>query len=48
MRNIYVGPHIINITGMTEAELEKLAKQLEAALDDIEEILNATTEEEVS
>ena len=46
MRNIFVGPHVINISGLTEAELEKLEKQLEAALDEVDRALNPTSEEE--
>lgn len=46
MRNIYIGPHVINIGGLTEAELEKLQKQLEAAVEAVEETLNRETEEE--
>ena len=40
MQNIYVGTHIINITGLSEAELERLQRSLEVALDDVEEALN--------
>ncbi len=46
MRNIYVGTHIINITGMNEAELERLQRSLEVALDDVEEALNRDEVEE--
>jgi hypothetical protein len=46
MQNIYVGPHVINIGGLTDAELRNLQRQLEAACDAVEEALNRETEEE--
>ena len=46
MQNIFVGSHVINIRGFTEEQLEKLRRDLELSLDEVDEALNRQPDEE--